>query len=96
MPAGELGHNRNLQHALRRYLDLHPGAADGLAGIRLWWLPVHLQDVSERELRSVLDDLVHRQEMQCTALLDGTELYASLITEAPSLHREPRPRPTRR
>lgn len=95
MPAGERGRNRDLQRALRGYLVLHPGAADGLAGIRLWWLPVHLQGVSDGELRSVLEDLVHRHEMQCTALLDGTELYASLVADAPSLHRDPRPRPTR-
>lgn len=95
MPAGERGRNRDLQRALRGYLVLHPGAADGLAGIRLWWLPVHLQDVSERELRSVLDDLVHRHEMRCTALLDGTELYASLVTDAPSPNSDTRTRPTR-
>jgi len=95
MPAGDYGRKRDLQRALRGYLVLHPDAADGLAGIRLWWLPVHLQGVSDGELRRVLDDLVHRHEMRRTALLDGTELYASLVTDAPSLHRDPRSRPTR-
>jgi hypothetical protein len=95
MPAGERGRTRDLQRALRGYLLRHPGAADGIAGIRLWWLPAHLQGVGDRELRGALDDLVGRNEMQRTALIDGSELYASLATIAPPVRRDTRPRPTR-
>jgi hypothetical protein len=95
MPAGEHGRTRDLQRALRGYLSRHPGAADGIAGIRLWWLPSHLQGVSDRELRGALEQLVRRNEMQRTALFDGTELYASLATVAPPVHRDAPPRPTR-
>ncbi|TYT23831.1 hypothetical protein FZO89_16575 [Luteimonas viscosa] len=94
MPAGERGRTRDLQRALRGYLSRHPGAADGIAGIRLWWLPAHLQGVGDRELRGALDDLVGRHEMQRTALIDGSELYASLATVAPVLHRHAQVRPT--
>lgn len=76
MPSLACGSDDELQRALRGYLVRHPGAADGVAGIRLWWLPAHLQGVSDAQLRGVLDDLVMRNVMQRTALLDGTELYA--------------------
>jgi len=95
MPFGQRGRTRDLQRALRGYMSRHPGAADGIAGIRLWWLPAHLQGVSDGELRGALDHLVRGSEMQRTALFDGTELYASLAVVALPVHRDIRPRPTR-
>ena len=69
-PIGEL------RDALRSYLAGHPDAADGLDGIRWWWLPPHLQGVARECLHKALMDLVERNEMLCTTLPDGTELYA--------------------
>lgn len=65
-----------LRDALRAYLAAHPGAADGLVGIRSWWLPPHLQCVARERLHEALMDLVERREMDCTSMPDGTELYA--------------------
>lgn len=68
-----------LRDALRGYIARHPNAADGLDGIRWWWLPPHLQGVTRERLHEALMDLVERNEMLCTALPDGTELYARAI-----------------
>ncbi|MGY1409205.1 MULTISPECIES: hypothetical protein [unclassified Luteimonas] len=95
MSVGERGRSRELQRALRGYLVRHPGAADGVAGIRLWWLPAHLQGIGDSELRGALDDLVRHDEIQRIALLDGSELYASPATVASSAHRDTQSRPTR-
>lgn len=67
--------NSELQAALRAYIDAHPDAADGLVGIRQWWLPEHQRYVSVAQLREVLNDLVARGEMRSTPLLGGSELY---------------------
>ena len=93
MSAGERGRKRELQRALRGYLVRYPDAADGVAGIRLWWLPAHLQGVADRELRVVLDDLVRHNEMQRIALFDGSELYAAPV--AHRINADTHPRPTR-
>ena len=95
MPAGERGSTQELQHALRGYLVRHPDAADGVAGIRLWWLPAHLQGVADGELRGVLDDLVRHNEMQRIALFDGSELYAAPAPVAHRVQFDTQPRPTR-
>jgi hypothetical protein len=86
--------SRELRRALRGYLLQHPDAADGVTGIRMWWLPVHLQGVTDTVLRTALDELVRRNEMQRTAMLDGTELYASIPALPSRDAREQRPRPT--
>ena len=84
-----------LQDALLGYLALHPDAADGLPGIRLWWLPRHLQDVSDRDLRDALRDLVERQAMRRTPMPDGTNLYARIPSGPPSCDHDPPPRALR-
>lgn len=71
-----------LQDAVRGYIAEHPEAADGLVGIRLWWLPEPLRDVPIEQLHQVLDHLVDQGEMRRTEMLDGTELYASSNSEA--------------
>lgn len=70
------GPDHVLRDALRGYLAEHPDAADGLVGIRLWWLPEPLRGVSFEQLHRALSDLVDVGEMRCTTMLDGTELYA--------------------
>lgn len=67
--------NSELRAALRAYIDAHPDAADGLIGIRQWWLPEHQRYVSVAQLREVLNDLVARGEMSSTPLSSGSELY---------------------
>jgi len=87
--------HRMLQNALLGYLALHPDAADGLPGIRQWWLPRHLQDVSDRELRDALGELVERNAMRRTAMPDGTNLYACVASARPSGDHDPPPRALR-
>lgn len=77
-------HASALRRALRSYLEQHPGAADGVVGIRLWWLPAPLQAVSDGELRAALDLLVRQDAMRCTTLPDGSELFAALPSAIPA------------
>lgn len=76
---GEMPDNRQLQAALREYVAAHPDAADGLVGIRQWWLPEHLRYVSFAQLRAALTQMVERGEMRATPMLDGSELYARAV-----------------
>lgn|GEM_PF-1353162 len=94
MPKGIGASSRELKSALRGYLVQHPDAADGVTGIRMWWLPLHLQGVTDTALRTALDELVRRNEMQCTAMLDGTELYACIGYPPPCGHYDDNHPPT--
>jgi hypothetical protein len=67
----------DVRDALRRYLRERPAAADTLVGIRQWWLPEPMRGISMRQLRLALEDLVADDEIRCTILPDGTELYSS-------------------
>jgi hypothetical protein len=61
---------------VRRYLAAHPDAADSLRGIRQWWLPARLRDVTLEELEQALAQLVARGEVQRSTLPGAGELYA--------------------
>jgi hypothetical protein len=65
-----------LQESLRRYLEQNPDAADGLEGIRQWWLTAELRATPIEQLQAALATLVTLGEMQLHILPDGTELYA--------------------
>jgi hypothetical protein len=65
-----------LQESLTRYLEQNPDAADGIEGIRRWWLTKELRATSIEQLQAVLATLVTSGEMQLHILPDGTELYA--------------------
>jgi hypothetical protein len=66
----------DLREALRRYLRDRPNAADTLAGIARWWLPESMQEISLERLEEALADLIASNEVRCTRLSDGTELYS--------------------
>lgn len=84
MPTGGVPRRGELRTALSRYLARHPEAADSLIGIRQWWLPEPLQEVSIEELRATLLELVDVGEVRVSTLPDGTELYARTEPDAPS------------
>lgn len=65
-----------LQESLRQYLAQHPDAADGIEGIRRWWLTEELRATPIERLRQELALLVASGEMRSSILPDGTELYA--------------------
>ena len=65
-----------LQESLKRYLEQHPDAADGLEGIRRWWLTEELRATPIETLRQELALLVASGEIRLSILPDGTELYA--------------------
>jgi hypothetical protein len=81
--------SRELREALERYLRERPDAADTLVGIAEWWLPSSLQGVALERLRNALAELVAANEMRCTVLPDGSELYARAPAAGPVTPIEP-------
>jgi hypothetical protein len=71
-----------LQASLRRYLELHPEAADSPEGIRQWWLAEELRMTPIGVLREALKAMVASGEVQFCVLPDGTELYARSVSSA--------------
>ena len=65
-----------LQESLKRYLEQHPDAADGLEGIRRWWLTEELRATPIETLRQELALLAASGEIRVSILPDGTKLYA--------------------
>lgn len=76
MPSGAEQAKPAVQEAVRRHLRRSPRAADTLVGIRQWWLPEGMQNVSMELIRLALDDMVLAGEMRCDTLPDGTCLYS--------------------
>jgi hypothetical protein len=76
MPAGALQVMRELQDAVRRYLQVHADAADTPTGIRQWWLPDRLRSTSLELVRLALEEMVANGELRYDTLLDSTRLYS--------------------
>ena len=74
---------RVVREAVRRYLRARPDAADTLVGIAQWWFPDVMKDVPILQLKLVLSELVAANELRCTILPDGTELYSGVGERAP-------------
>jgi hypothetical protein len=66
----------DVREALRRYLRERPNAADTLTGIAQWWLPESIRGISIERLQAAIADLIAANEVRCTILPDGTQLYA--------------------
>jgi hypothetical protein len=79
MPTDAADGSRELREALVRYLRERPDAADTLVGIAQWWLPAAMQGVSMERLRLALAELIAANEVRCTVLPDGSELYARAV-----------------
>ena len=62
---------------IRRYLALHPDAADSPVGIRDWWLGDLDQGFSATDLALALKQLVEEGALAVTPLAGGTELYSA-------------------
>jgi len=71
--------SRELREALGRYLRERPDAADTLVGIAQWWLPANMRGTSMERLRLALAELVAANEVRCTTLPDGSELYSRAV-----------------
>jgi hypothetical protein len=76
MPSDAAPSVNDVREALRRYLRDRPTAADSLVGIARWWLPESMREVSLARLEEALADLIAANEVRCTTLSDGTELYS--------------------
>lgn len=76
MPSGAVPPVRELQQAVRGYLQSYPHAADTLVGIRQWWLPETLRSTSIELIRLALTELIAAGELRCDTLPDGTRLYS--------------------
>lgn len=79
MPTDAAAAARELREALRRYLRERPDAADTLVGIAEWWLPAPLRATPTERIRLALAELVAANEVRCTVLPDGTELYSRAV-----------------
>jgi hypothetical protein len=84
MPGDTALSPRDARDALRRYLHERPDAADTLIGIAQWWLPETMRGISMDRLRSVLTDLIVANEVRCTILPDGTELFSRAESAPPT------------
>ena len=89
MPIDAAQDSRELREALFRYLREHPDAADTLVGIAQWWLPAAMRGTSLERLRLVLAELIAANEVRCTVLPDGSELYARAVDRTPAPPIEP-------
>jgi hypothetical protein len=79
MPTDAAPGSRELREALVRYLRERPDAADTLVGIAQWWLPATMRGTSMAQLRRALAELIAANEMRCTTLPDGSELYSRAV-----------------
>jgi hypothetical protein len=82
---GDAAHSvHDVREALRRYLRARPDAGDTLVGIAQWWLPERMRGISMEQLRLALADLIASNEVRCTILPDGTELYSRAGGQPPA------------
>ena len=65
-----------VREAVRGYLRSFPDAADTIVGIRQWWLPEWLRDLSLEPIELALAELVAANEVRSSTLPDGTRLYS--------------------
>jgi hypothetical protein len=72
------GHSSEVTHiaaCVRRYVALHPGAADSAVGIAAWWL-CEPRKVSPA-VEEALTELVRIRVLQREQLADGTVMYSA-------------------
>jgi hypothetical protein len=74
---------RAVREAVRRYIRARPDAADTVIGIAQWWCPELMLEVPIHQLRLALGDLIVTNELRCTILPDGTELFSRVAGSAP-------------
>lgn len=56
------------------YLELHPNSADSPRGVRLW-LRILPDELSENIVRTALEKLVERGDIEARRLAEGTVVY---------------------
>jgi hypothetical protein len=79
MHTDERGHLEAIAVAILHHLQVHPLAADSVAGVAVWWLgPTH-KDVPQEQVERALKLLVSRHAVRCLKLEDGTELYSQPV-----------------
>jgi hypothetical protein len=66
---------REIALEVRRYLDVHPDAADTAEGILRWWLPARYADASRRTIEAALQLLVAEHAVTRWRIADGSTLY---------------------
>ena len=63
--------------AIERYLQAHPDAADGVEGIRLWWLTGDAAAEAPEQVREALERLQAAGIVERRALPDGQVIYGA-------------------
>lgn len=64
--------------AIERYLRAHPDAADGVEGIRLWWLTGECAEESPECIREALERLEAAGIVDRRTLPGGQIVYAGM------------------
>lgn len=66
---------RAIEEAIEDYALRHPEAADGVDGIRQWWLSDHAPRASRQQVDAALEHLVSTGRMEKLVLADGRVIY---------------------
>lgn len=69
---------QDLCHAILRYLQTHPHAADSVEGIALWWVGRGGSAPSAETVLGALEALVAERRISRLSLPDGSTLYQSV------------------
>jgi hypothetical protein len=64
--------------AIIAYIKAHPDAADNAIGIKRWWLPRHLANVSAADVATVLAALVADGLLQTQRLPGGHVIFGGI------------------
>lgn len=62
---------------IRRYIRVHPEAADSIEGICQWWLSPFQHEESRERVEAAVAELVAEGELRQIVLEDGRVIYAS-------------------
>jgi hypothetical protein len=70
-----------LKRAILAYLKAHPEAADTATGIKRWWLPPTLANVSSADVAAVLAAMVADGIMETRQLPGGHVIFAAVCSD---------------
>lgn len=68
---------QEIASAIRRYIHVHPEAADSVDGIHRWWLEPALRDESPHRVDTAVGRLVAEGVLRRVVQEDGRVIYSS-------------------
>lgn len=82
----ESGHQKPIdpRWEILEYLRAHPGAADSLDGIVIWWLSRQRYETASEAIQEALNDLEAQGVIEAVTLGDGRRLYRLSAQSGPS------------